>query len=159
MLPPPIDQFVGDYRWLSNFEFSDVFLDGLQFRTVEHAYQASKFTDQERRIQIQHLLTPGEAKAVGKTTKPSPAWEARKIHTMHELLVQKFHQQPFHSKLLATGSRKIIEGNTWGDTFWGVYKGEGKNWLGVLIMCIRDRKVPEFPKASAQQVSLFADHG
>ena len=37
-------------------------------------------------------------------------------------------------KLKATGDGQIVEGNTWGDTFWGVCGGRGQNWLGRLLM-------------------------
>ena len=32
----------------------------------------------------------------------------------------------------------LIEGNTWGDTFWGQVDGKGENKLGKLLMKIRD---------------------
>jgi predicted NAD-dependent protein-ADP-ribosyltransferase YbiA (DUF1768 family) len=32
----------------------------------------------------------------------------------------------------------LIEENTWGDTFWGICKGQGENHLGRLLMQIRD---------------------
>lgn len=41
-------------------------------------------------------------------------------------------------KLLATGVVNIEEGNSWGDTFWGVCEGHGENHLGKLIMEQRD---------------------
>ena len=58
---------------------------------------------------------------------------------MKNLLTQKFSDERFRSLLLATGDTYIIEGNTWGDTFWGVdmYSGEGENILGKMIMEIR----------------------
>ena len=40
-------------------------------------------------------------------------------------------------KLLTTGDAKIVEGNTWGDTFWGVCGGVGENHLGKVLMRIR----------------------
>lgn len=41
--------------------------------------------------------------------------------------------------LLNTGEAELIEGNTWGDKFWGaVWDKElgwvGQNWLGKLLM-------------------------
>ena len=33
---------------------------------------------------------------------------------------------------------KLVEGNTWGDRFWGVCGGVGLNWLGRLLMQVRD---------------------
>lgn len=50
---------------------------------------------------------------------------------------------PGVSKLLATGGQELIEGNRWHDTFWGRCvcercKGTGQNWLGRLIMQVRE---------------------
>lgn len=41
------------------------------------------------------------------------------------------------ARLLETGDAMLIEGNTWGDTFWGVCNGQGLNVLGNLLMEIR----------------------
>ncbi len=41
-------------------------------------------------------------------------------------------------KLLATGDAVLEEGNNWGDEFWGVVDGRGMNWLGTLLMTVRD---------------------
>jgi len=35
------------------------------------------------------------------------------------------------------GNRDLVEGNDWGDTYWGQCKGRGQNHLGKLIMRIR----------------------
>ena len=40
--------------------------------------------------------------------------------------------------LLATGDAELIEGNNWGDTYWGKCNGQGLNRLGILLMQIRD---------------------
>lgn len=42
------------------------------------------------------------------------------------------------ARLAETGDVDLVEGNTWGDTFWGVYNGRGENWLGVLLMLTRE---------------------
>lgn len=59
---------------------------------------------------------------------------------MRELLKQKFAKEPFRTWLLNTGNEQLVEGNTWGDTFWGVCNGKGKNYLGALLMEIREIK-------------------
>jgi len=57
---------------------------------------------------------------------------------MHGLLQQKFkHGSPLADLLLKTGTQDLVEGNTWGDTFWGVCRGKGKNHLGRLLMLVR----------------------
>ena len=42
------------------------------------------------------------------------------------------------NKLLETGNQELVEGNTWGDIFWGVCNGKGQNWLGKILMMVRD---------------------
>jgi len=39
---------------------------------------------------------------------------------------------------LDTGKSELIEGNTWGDTFWGVSGVIGQNNLGKILMKIRE---------------------
>jgi predicted NAD-dependent protein-ADP-ribosyltransferase YbiA (DUF1768 family) len=46
-------------------------------------------------------------------------------------------------KLLATGDRMLIEGNTWGDRRWGCVQAQdgtwrGRNWLGEILMQVRE---------------------
>lgn len=58
---------------------------------------------------------------------------------MESLLRQKFNKNTFLGKrLIETKDIELIEGNTWGDTFWGVCNGRGQNILGKLLMKIRD---------------------
>lgn len=68
-------------------------------------------------------------------------WDLVKVDIMSDICYAKFHQNPeLLELLLATGSKKLVEGNTWGDTFWGVCHGEGANMLGKILMAIRDRE-------------------
>lgn len=39
---------------------------------------------------------------------------------------------------MATRDRMLIEGNDWGDTFWGMVDGEGENNLGKILMRVRE---------------------
>jgi predicted NAD-dependent protein-ADP-ribosyltransferase YbiA (DUF1768 family) len=41
-------------------------------------------------------------------------------------------------RLLLTGDEELIEGNYWHDHIWGVCDGTGTNWLGKILMEIRD---------------------
>ena len=56
---------------------------------------------------------------------------------MHGLLQQKFSFTVLKRQLLETGAAELIEGNYWGDRYWGVCKGVGDNWLGKLLMTVR----------------------
>ena len=57
-----------------------------------------------------------------------------------------FAHDPLRSALIATGDAQIIEGNIWGDTYWGVDVNKGgMNRLGILLMQVRDEiKEPVF---------------
>ena len=57
---------------------------------------------------------------------------------MMYLLQQKFGKTTvLGDALVSTGTEELIEGNTWGDTFWGVCNGKGANTLGQMLMIIR----------------------
>jgi hypothetical protein len=66
------------------------------------------------------------------------AWEESKVRVMHGLVLQKFTRHPeLGEQLLATRGRELIEGNTWGDRFWGVCGGQGQNYFGHILMEVR----------------------
>jgi N-glycosidase YbiA len=134
-----IYNFTGDYRFLSNFWPCQVMLDRLHYPSVEHAYQAAKTVHWAERAFIRKQCPkPGDAKSFGKLVTMRPDWDAIKLDVMGDLLRQKFAPfTPLAERLLATGDAKLVEGNTWGDTFWGRCRGKGKNHLGNLLMTIR----------------------
>lgn len=59
---------------------------------------------------------------------------------MEEIVRAKFTQnESLKWRLIGTGDAYLEEGNTWGDTFWGVdaKTREGRNHLGRILMRIR----------------------
>ncbi len=133
-----IDKFSGEYRWLSNFWFCQVQLDGITYPSTEHAYQAAKFTDPQTRKRIQKAITFQEAKRLGYGQGLREGWDSMKLQVMENLLRQKFKPgSNLAEKLIATHPHKLIEGNTWNDTYWGICKGIGENHLGKLLMKLR----------------------
>lgn len=137
-----IDSFKGEYDFLSNFHPSVVVYNGSQYPTVEHAYQAAKTDDVVLIEQIRTASTPGKAKKLGRNLELRPDWEERKRIVMVILLVQKFkYGTELAEKLMATDPYELIEGNWWGDVYWGVCKGIGQNHLGKILMRIRTRLI------------------
>lgn len=133
-----IDSFMGEYRFLSNFQTCEVWLDGKKYMTTEAAYQAAKTFDEAEREAIRLAEKPSKAKKLGMKVKLRPDWEQVKLRVMEDLLRQKFCNAPLRTQLLDTGEHELIEGNTWGDKFWGVCEGVGENNLGKLLMKIRE---------------------
>jgi len=136
-MEPPILEFQGEYRWLSNFAPVLIQLPDGDYPSVEHAYQAEKTIDPVERRFIRTANSPGEAKRRGRRVTIRPDWDDIKVDVMYRLVQCKFKQEPYRSRLIATGSREIVEGNRWGDTFWGMCHGKGTNMLGKLIMEVR----------------------
>jgi len=63
-------------------------------------------------------------------------------------------------KLVDTGARDLIEGNTWGDTFWGISGGKGENNLGKLLINQREELVSggmKSPNVIQAVISTSAD--
>lgn len=133
-----IEAFSGEYRWLSNFYPSDVVLDGLIYPSVEHAFQAAKTEDARDRRVVQKAPTPGAAKKLGRKVTLRSDWENAKQGVMLDLLRQKFGQGELHDLLLGTDDAQLVEGNWWGDRYWGVVDGMGSNHLGRLLMQVRE---------------------
>lgn len=133
-----IDSFSGEYDFLSNFSPAEVVWMGIRYPTVEHAYQAAKSNDRGVREMFMFYRTPGQAKREGRKIEIRDDWESIKVNVMRNLLIQKFSDPVLFAKLKATAPSELIEGNWWGDTFWGVCRGIGKNTLGKLLMEIRD---------------------
>lgn len=131
-------EFQGEYRFLSNFWPAMVYLDDAWYSTVEHAYQAAKTLDLSSRVKIALCLGPGQAKRVGHQVALRSDWNKVRLTTMKGLINQKFENEEMKNLLLSTGTREIVEGNTWGDTFWGVCRGQGENNLGKIIMSVRE---------------------
>lgn len=128
-----INSFDGEYRWLSNFSPALIVFDGVVYPTVEHAYQAAK-THPSLRDPFRYG-TPGQAKRLGQKVTMRADWELVKVAVMRELIEKKFlPRTTLGDKLVATGNEELIEGNTWGDRFWGVCGGVGRNQLGILLM-------------------------
>lgn len=133
-----IGEFQGHYRWLSNFWPVKVTYGHLTFGSVEHAYQAAKCAHPNDMISFIGIL-PGAAKRLGRLVKKRDDWEQVKLEVMGQLLRQKFSDVGLQRKLLATGNQELVEGNAWGDEFWGVCRGRGQNHLGRLLMELRTK--------------------
>ena len=137
----PILSFRDKHLFLSNFFYTPIVYEGLTFASVEHAYQAAKTTDIAIRQCFQaEDMTSAEARQLGKDVPLRDDWAEVKYPIMRELLYQKFQNDALRALLLMTGTAPLIEGNHWGDTYWGVdlRTMTGENYLGKLLMEIRE---------------------
>ena len=131
-----IRRFVGQYRFLSNFYLAECEMGGVVFASVENAYQAAKSSSIAYRNMLVNA-SPAQARRAGRTVPLVMNWDQIKSSIMLMLLRDKFSNKEMAKRLLATGTAKLEEGNTWGDTYWGTVNGFGKNQLGLLLMIVR----------------------
>lgn len=139
-----ITEFRGEYSWLSNFYACPIHKGDYKYSCVENAYQSAKNDDPRWK----RFCSNNDPKIVKKKSKHVPlitGWHDYKHVVMYFCLKRKFRKEPFRFNLLTTGDEYIQEGNTWGDTYWGVCltTGKGKNVLGKLIMSIRNEILME----------------
>lgn len=155
-----IDKFSGYYRFLNNFYLpAAVVLDGVPYPGVEHAYQAAKSDDVIMRAIVRQAATPGAAKRIGQRLLLRHDWEQVKLLVMEDLVRQKFTNHPeLGQALLDTGDAELIEGNHWGDTFWGVCNGVGENHLGKILMKVRQELRHAQDQEAEAAAGRAADH-
>lgn len=145
-LIPVIDRFDGNYDFLSNFFKHPLSWNRLVWPTAEHAYQFSKAYKNVDEVDFEFLkywlnLTPGQAKRAGAKLPLRSDWEEIKVDIMESILFAKFEVPILAKMLTSTEPAHLIEGNNWGDTFWGEADGKGENILGKLLMKVRKHKL------------------
>ena len=161
-----VNHFRDEYKFLSNF-YTDPRLvikdyEGNEFKSAEAMFQSYKTTDPKERAKFAKM-GPKEAKAAGRKVKLRPDWEEIKCEVMFYVVYQKFSQNAFLArKLLETSGMRLVEGNTWGDKFWGAIPTKvptndteatvlaGENHLGQILMKVRriqlDQSIPLYMK-------------
>lgn len=133
-----ITQFSGQFEFLSNFFPVTINYNDLIYPSAEHAYQAAKSTNPRVQAAFTRVHRAADVKTLGGEIRCREDWDSVRLSTMEEILRIKFKGPTMSTRLLKTGEVELVEGNWWGDTFWGVCRGEGENHLGKLLMKIRE---------------------
>lgn len=140
--------FDGANDWLHpGFALGFTTLDGVEYRTGQHAYQAFKFLPGEMRQRLRGLTHSAEALELGRSEPATnPQWlesHQRRIEVMEGCMRSRFFCVYMRGKLLKTKDAYLEFGNS-GEQFWGVAEGSGhhpqprgRNELGRAIMRVR----------------------
>lgn len=140
--PETIDSFKGEYDFLSN-RFSYRFVwQGLKYDNAEAAFQSSRCANERERKAFCDC-SADKAALKGREVVPPADWENERLNIMESVLTAKFEQNPMLMKrLVETGSKLLINGNSKRETYWGVnlYTWEGENQLGKLLTKIREKE-------------------
>jgi ribA/ribD-fused uncharacterized protein len=142
-----ITSFQGKYRFLSNFWPCRFVFMGFEWPSAEHAYQAMKCHNQDYWAKIRGpSVSAADAKRIGAQITQDSSFQSNRLNYMRAVVFAKFDQNPNLMEMLqATAPAELIEGNTWGDTFWGQCPvGNGHNHLGKILMGVRDNITMRF---------------
>lgn len=142
-MPKVIDNFRGNYFFLSNFYMKPVYYKDHWYKSSEHAFQAAKATNEKDRQYVADANTAADSKHRGREITCRPDWDDIALEEMGKIVYLKFSQnQDIQDKLCATEDAILIEGNWWKDYYWGMVKDsegnwKGENYLGRLLMAVR----------------------
>lgn len=133
-----ISSFRGGYGFLSNFWTENLTMRGVVYLSGEHAFQAAKALVSQEHDWVAAAPTPKNAKWRGRRVAKRPDWDQIRVEEMRAVVRAKFPPgSQLAARLDATGDAILVEGNRWGDVFWGVCAGVGENWLGRILMEVR----------------------
>jgi len=148
------------FRFLSHFHPSPIVIDGEEWPTVEHYYQAQKSPDPGYRAAIRAAGRPGLAKRLAAPpsaprrfsrdswfrrhgTQPRADWHDVKLDIMRRADRAKYAQNAgLAALLLSTGGAELVEDSP-DEPFWGTGPdgtgpdGAGLNWAGRVLMEVR----------------------
>lgn len=131
----------GEYGCFSNFSRHSVKLDGKEWPTSEHYFQAKKFEGTRHENEILNAKSPMEAANMGRDRKRPlrPDWELVKDDIMRKVVRAKFTQHKKLKEILLSTKDAILVEHTVNDSYWADGgDGTGKNMLGKILMEIRE---------------------
>jgi ribA/ribD-fused uncharacterized protein len=138
----------------SNFYETEFELDGVKYKSAEHAYQAIKaksFGDEENFEKILKAKSAQSAKSFGNKVKDfkEETWKEKKDDVMKSVLRAKFTQNlDLRKKLLETEEKRLANADS-RDKYWGIgtsantsmakdpKKWKGENKLGAMLEELR----------------------
>ena len=149
------------YFEFSNYYISDVVIDRITYKSVEHYYQSRKFTEQWYVDSILAQSTPNKAKILASqriaggynwrielnhiiqksldaNVKIVPNWEEIKDNVMWVGLYHKFNNNTALKTMLTNTGDAILRESSPRDSYWGIGPDQkGTNKLGLLLMILR----------------------
>jgi len=133
--------FSEDIEW-SRKSHKPFELDGFEWKTVEHYFQATKFADESYQETIRLTESHDEVLKLGKSwfKRKHKDWKKNQVTYMTRALYTQFQIYPEMAQaLLETGDQKLVEDSAY-DHFWGYGRdNRGDNHYGKILMNIREK--------------------
>ena len=127
---------------LSSFALFDFELEGKNWPSVEHYFQAMKFSEGEYQESIRAANTAKKAQKLGRTRfkKIRKDWSKIRETIMTRAVYTKCRTyNDLAAQLLATGDGTLVDNSQY-DYFWGCGRDRrGNNAYGKVLMNVRDK--------------------
>ena len=137
-----INEYLTKIFPLENFSAFGLTMNGIYFKTGEHAFQYLKFKDKKICDEIINCNDPYSARILGRKYKSERIsnWSDVKYDYLEKIFKLKLEQNPIVKEaLLATKDYLICEYCVDEDIEWGLDKnGNGENKLGKTWMKVRN---------------------
>lgn len=127
---------------LASYSRHAIELDGAEWPSVEHYYQAMKFEDDDYREQIRSASHPADAAKLGESKKHGRRkdWDKVKATFMTRGIYIKCRAYPDVAQALLDTAEVVIMENSQYDYFWGCGRDtRGHNTYGKVLMSVRDK--------------------
>ncbi len=134
---------------LASYAKSDFELDGLEWPSVEHYYQAMKFDDADYREQIRLAPHPADAAKLGKSRRHQRRkdWKKTSVTYMTRATYIKCRTHAEVAQLLLDSGDMEIKDLSQYDYFWGSGRDmRGENTFGKMLMGVRKKLREELHK-------------
>jgi ribA/ribD-fused uncharacterized protein len=131
---------------LGSFSMYGFELEGVEWPSVEHYFQAMKFVDDVYREKIRQAPHPQTARKLGRRRlkKIRSDWSQVKDVIMTRAVYIRCRTYPnLAEQLLATGDRQLVENSQY-DYYWGCGRDRrGNNAYGKVLMSVRSKLLEE----------------
>lgn len=124
----------------SNFALFPIVIEGVEWATSEHYYQAHKYVDPIMRERVRQAPSPYEAAQMGRDPQipKREDWLEVKDSVMETAVRAKFDQHEILRSLLLHTKKAALYEHTTLDCYWGDCGDRtGQNKLGLLLMRLR----------------------
>jgi len=137
-----------DFGFLSNLALAPITVEGVEWPSSEHYYQAQKFSDPQLQRLVRQAPTPAEAFRLSREYAQfvKSDWLQLREQVMRYAVAEKFTQNPSYAyQLVATGEQVLTE-HSHKDSYWGDGgDGSGRNELGRILMEVRSDLAEQEP--------------
>lgn len=135
---------------LSSWSKHPIFIEDLEWPSVEHYVQAMKYSNSQYQDKIRSAPHPRDAKKLGESRwkKKKSNWKTeRELYMTRGMYIKCRTYPEVAAALIESGDLPILDTSNF-DYFWGCGRdGRGKNRFGLVLMDIR-KKLREEPQLS-----------